>query len=60
MYGVHQIGQSGLLVFQAMSCWDVVENGKPVVYRNGENLDEPYINKYPLIRSWKHDLDDYL
>src|SRR5271163_4874697 len=27
----------------------VVEDGKPVVYRNGEKLDEPYINKYPLI-----------
>jgi signal peptidase I len=26
-----------------------MENGKPVVYRNGEKLDEPYINKYPLI-----------
>src|SRR5579863_8779386 len=28
----------------------VIEDGKPVVYRNGEKLDEPYINKYPLIR----------
>jgi len=27
-----------------------IENGKPVVYRNGEKLDEPYINQYPLIR----------
>lgn len=27
-----------------------IEDGKPVVYRNGEKLDEPYINKYPLIR----------
>lgn len=26
-----------------------VENGKPVVYRNGEKLDEVYVNKYPLI-----------
>ena len=33
----------------------VVENGKPIIYRNGQKLDEPYINKYPLIRSWKHD-----
>jgi signal peptidase I len=31
----------------------VVENGKPVVYRNGEKLEESYINKYPLIASWK-------
>jgi len=27
-----------------------IENGKPVIYRNGEKLDEPYINQYPLIR----------
>ena len=27
----------------------VVEDGKPVVYRNGEKLDEPYLNKYPLL-----------
>ena len=27
----------------------VIENGKPVVYRNGERLDEPYVNKYPLL-----------
>lgn len=36
----------------------VIENGKPEVYRNGEKLDEPYINKYPLIRSWRHDLKE--
>ncbi len=36
----------------------VVEDGKPIIYRNGERLSEPYINKYPLIRSWKHDLND--
>jgi len=35
----------------------VIENGKPVVYRNGEKLDEPYINKYPLIRTFKQDLN---
>jgi signal peptidase I len=35
-----------------------IENGKPVVYRNGEKLDESYINQYPLIRVWRHDLDD--
>jgi signal peptidase I len=33
----------------------VIEEGKPCVYRNGEKLDEPYINKYPLIRAWKRD-----
>jgi len=38
----------------------VVEDGKPIIYRNGERLDEPYINKYPLIRSWKHDPNDIL
>lgn len=26
-----------------------VENGKPVLYRNGQKLDEPYVNPYPLI-----------
>jgi len=31
----------------------VIEDGKPVVYRNGTKLDEPYINKYPLIGIWK-------
>lgn len=29
-----------------------IEEGKPVVYRNGVKLDEPYINKYPLIYVW--------
>lgn len=29
-----------------------VENGVPVVYRNGEKLDEPYLNKYPIIAVW--------
>lgn len=32
-----------------------VENGKPVVYLNGKKLDEPYVNKYPLISVWKED-----
>jgi len=27
----------------------VMEGGKPVVYRNGEKLEEPYLNHYPLI-----------
>ncbi len=35
-----------------------VEDGKPVVYRNGEKLDEPYINAYPLISVYKQDLAD--
>lgn len=32
-----------------------VENGHPVVYLNGKKLDEPYINKYPLIVVYKQD-----
>jgi len=35
---------------------DVIEDGKPVVYSNGEKLDEPYINKYPLICAFKQDV----
>ena len=30
-----------------------IEEGKPVVYRNGERLHEPYLNKYPIIAVWK-------
>lgn len=30
-----------------------MENGRPVIYRNGEKLDEPYINKYPLVATFK-------
>lgn len=26
-----------------------IEDGKPVIYLNGKKLDEPYLNKYPLI-----------
>lgn len=33
----------------------VVEDGKPVVYINDQKLDEPYLNKYPLISLWKED-----
>lgn len=33
----------------------VIEDGKPVVYRNGERLQETYINQYPLIYVWKID-----
>lgn len=30
-----------------------IEDGKPVIYRNGQKLDESYLNKYPLIYVWK-------
>ena len=30
----------------------VIEDGKPVVYRNGEKLEEPYKNTYPIITLW--------
>ncbi len=33
----------------------VIEDGKPVIYRNDKKLDEPYLNKYPLIRVWNGD-----
>ncbi len=33
----------------------VVENGKPLLYLNGVKLEEPYINKYPLIQVFKED-----
>lgn len=26
-----------------------IENNHPVIFRNGQKLDEPYVNKYPLI-----------
>jgi len=32
-----------------------VENGRPVVYVNGNKLEEPYLNKYPLIRVYTAD-----
>jgi signal peptidase I len=31
----------------------IMEDGKPVIYINGEKLDEPYINPYPLIAAFK-------
>jgi signal peptidase I len=31
-----------------------IENGKPVIYRNGEKLVEPYVNKWPLLYVRKH------
>ena len=30
-----------------------VEEGKPVIYRNGQKLEEPYLNKLPLLSVWK-------
>jgi signal peptidase I len=30
-----------------------VEEGKPVIYINGTKLEEPYLNKYPLIGVWR-------
>ncbi len=35
-----------------------IGDGKPAVYLNGKKLDEPYLNKYPLIHVWKQDFDD--
>jgi signal peptidase I len=35
----------------------VIEDGKPVLYRNGEKLDEPYINAFPLILVLKKDMN---
>ncbi len=32
-----------------------IEEGRPIVYRNGEKLDEPYLNKYPIIGMFKVD-----
>ncbi len=31
----------------------VIENGHPVVYVNDNKLNEPYLNKYPLISVWR-------
>jgi len=33
----------------------VIEDGKPVVYVNGQKLNEPYLNEYPLIYICKED-----
>ncbi len=30
-----------------------IEDGKPIVYLNDKKLDEPYVNKYPLIALWQ-------
>ncbi len=32
-----------------------IEDGKAVIYRNGERLEEPYVNQYPLIGVWNMD-----
>lgn len=31
----------------------VMEDGKPIVYLNGKKLDEPYVNKHPLLALYK-------
>lgn len=31
-----------------------IEDGKPVVYLNGQKLDEPYVNKYEIIYRYKN------
>ncbi len=36
-----------------------IEDGKPVVYLNGEKLDEPYLNKYPLLARLQNGKLDY-
>ena len=30
----------------------VIEDGRPVIYLNEKKLEEPYVNKYPLIYLW--------
>lgn len=37
-----------------------IENGKPVVYRNGVKLDEPYLNPNPLIATYSVNRPDTL
>jgi signal peptidase I len=37
----------------------VIEDNKPVVYRNGQKLDEPYVNQYPIILVWKTDPEKF-
>lgn len=31
----------------------VIKDGKPVIFLNGKELFEPYVNQYPLIKVWK-------
>lgn len=33
----------------------VIEDGRPVIYINGKKLDEPYLNKYPLINTFSEE-----
>lgn len=33
----------------------VIEDGKPVIYLNDKKLDEPYLNKYPLLAVYMND-----
>lgn len=33
-----------------------IEDGKPVIYRNGQKIDEPYVNQYPIIDLFKPEL----
>lgn len=33
-----------------------IEDGKAVIYRNGEKLDEPYVNQYPIVELYKPEL----
>lgn len=33
----------------------VIEDGHPVLYINGQKLEEPYVNKYPLLAVFKED-----
>lgn len=35
----------------------VIENGRPVIYRNGEKLNESYVNTYPLVYALAHNQD---
>ncbi len=35
-----------------------IEDGKPVLYINDVKLQEPYLNKYPLIHIWKQNFED--
>jgi signal peptidase I len=38
----------------------VIEDGKPVIYRNGEKVNEAYINAYPLIHIYRQNVDDVM
>jgi signal peptidase I len=38
----------------------VIENGKPVIYINGEKFNEPYLNTYPVIQMYKTDVEETL